>query len=225
MIKRVKKKDKARRKKHPKSIGAGSNKRTIAKVDGIPQATPPNHKSLLGNRKAPDTDGKEHLDKEKVMGQVEILLLKGVISTNQIAVTLGIAYMTAKKYVEQVHYRWSFSGGPTRMHQLKGEARARLDIINSELWMLFSNSNDTKEKVVIMNQLLNVHDRKLIVEGMTPQIMESLATEVETKGVNVKEKMIEHSKAMKLVGMLKEFTSKSVKEVPIEDAEFTEVTE
>ena len=99
----------------------------------------------MGSLAVPDHEGKHYLEKEKHLGRVEIMMLKGIVTVNVIAIELKLNYATAKKYVEQVHYRWAILGGSTRMLQVKGEAKQRLDLIHKELWVMLEK--DTKARI------------------------------------------------------------------------------
>lgn len=220
---------KAHKQRKPKKRGPKIKKTKHDRIthdeNGVPLADPPRNKSLLGNSLIPDTEGKAYLEKEKNQAQVEILMLKGVVTAHHIAVTLGISFNTAKKYIEQVQYRWAVLGSSTRMRQLKGEAKARLELINNETWVLFSNSKDEKIKATCLSQLMGVHDRRLILDGLTPQVMPLLIAQEGKEGMTstVEEQIKNHSNMVRLASALMDYTRKQPE--PIEDADFTEIVE
>lgn len=219
MAVKINKKSGVKHKKMPSGKGHSS---IVKDDDGVPLADPPRYKSTLGSLPPPDTEGKTYLEKEKVIGQVEILMLKGVITPNHVANTLGIAFVTAKRYMEQVHYRWAILGGAPRMRQLKGEAKARLELITNELWVMYSNTTDERVKGACLSQLLGVHDRRLVIDGLTPKTLPLIAeTELEgDDGPSVIEKIQDHAEMVRLSKALIAYTGKKPEPV---DAEFTEI--
>lgn len=196
---------------------------------GVPLARPPRHTKILGSLAVPDTEGKAYLEKEKNLGQVEILMLKGIVTVNTISKQLKMNYATAKKYVEQVHYRWAILGGSTRMIQVKGEAKQRLNLINEELWKMHQATKDNKIKGMCLTQLIQVHDRKLILEGITPKTIPLIASpEGSLLDGNLDDRIKDHSEMVRLASALLTFTGdKKPRKKPtlIEDAEFEEVAE
>jgi len=206
----------------PNDTGSSTVKRD---KNNIPLANPPRHKSLLGNLPVPATEGKPYLEKAKLLSQVEILLLKGVTTPGHISATLGVAPSTASKCIEQVHFQWAMLGGMSRMQQLKGEAKARLDLITNELWVMYSNTTDEKLKVVCLNQLGSVHDKKLMLEGLTPKTLPLIAVEGLTGATKtVEDRVSEHSELISLADALVLYTknNKNTQE-EIEDAKYMEI--
>ena len=189
---------------------------------GVPQAEPPRHKSLLGTMPLPDTDGKTYLETEKIKAQVEILLLKGVTSCSGISATLGITYKTATKYVEEVKYRWAALGGMPRMRQLRGEAKARLELITSELWVLFQNSNSETVKGSALGQLLAVHDRQLLLDGLTSSTLPMIGQELaQDASGGIAETIRDHARIVELGNALIEYAKQDGADIV--DADFEEV--
>jgi len=208
---------------HSGKMPDGKGHSSIVKdKSGVPQAEPPRHKSLLGTMPLPDTGGKTHLETEKTKAQVEILLLKGVTSYSGISVTLGINYKTATKYVEEVKYRWAVLGGMPRMRQLRGEAKARLELITSELWVLFQNSNSENVKTTCLNQLLGVHDRQLLLDGLTSSTLPMIGQELtqDAEG-GIAETIRDHARIVELGNALIDYANKDKADVV--EAEFEEL--
>jgi hypothetical protein len=145
--------------------------------DGIPLAEPPRHKSLVGNRPPPDTGGDPQLERERVSGQIEILLLKGITSPWTISQMLGCSFRTARDHIKKIYYRWDLLGGMPRMRQLRGEAKSRLSLITQELWVIAQNSDDPRIKLVALNQLVGCHDRQMLLDGLTANTLPRVAAE------------------------------------------------
>lgn len=227
-IKVLRKAGKITYKKRKGVILNGTSTSVSRSLDGIPLAAPPRSKNLLGNLGVPSTEGKAYLEKEKRLGQVEIMMLKGIVTVNVIAVTLKLNYATAKKYVEQVHYRWAILGGSTRMLQVKGEAKQRLDLIHAELWKMFENTTKARIKGMVLNQLIQVHDRKLILDGITPKTIPLMPDSGDLAG-NLDDRIKDHTEMVRLASALLNFTGgkKENRKEPqvIEDARYREVAE
>jgi len=217
-----KKKAKAKVKKLSK-LGSVKSSVILKDKNQVPLADPPINKDLLATHVTPPTGDLVYLEKEKLRSQIEILLLKGVVSFQHIAATLGASTVTVKRYVDQVYYRWAVLGGAPKMRQLKGEAKARLDLINNELWVLFSNTTDEKIKTACMAQLLNVHDRKMILEGLTQKMLPIIAqTETrETLPLTVADRIQDHQEMIRLSSALIEYAIKNSED--IEEGSYTPV--
>lgn len=208
---------------HARKLPDGKGHSSVVRDErGIPQADPPRNKSMLGKVQPPPTEDKPHLEKEKYKGQVEILLLKGVTSATQVSSHLGIAYNTARRYIEEIYYRWAVLGGPTRMRQVRGEARARLDLLTSELWMMFQNNKDDRTRTTILTQLLGVHDRRMILDGLTPTMLQVLVTQQSDEKGGVDEHIRNHEEMVSLATALSQFAARA-QEQEIYDGEFSEV--
>lgn len=118
--------------------------------------------------------------REKAISQVELLMLKGITNQNVIANLLKLTSSTTSNYVRMVHARWEVLGNPQKHNKTKGEALSKLTLIENELWTLYSNapSDSLKSKVGILSQLQQVVDRKLIISGLTPRVLEADANNV-----------------------------------------------
>ena len=208
-------------------VPKGARRFPISKnsVKGVPKARVPDNQVVLDKQDSPDTEGKPHLEKEKVKSQVEILLLKGVISISQISITLGIKYLTASRYIEEVHYRWAALGSPERVQQVRGEARARLEILTNELWVLFSNSKIPQIKVQCLNQLGAVYDRFATLNGITPKMVQVLVN-MEARGdigtIPVESRISSHSSLVRLATELSRYANPDSEDVAVE-GEYEEV--
>lgn len=170
---------------------------TVWRKKGIPQAAPKVDGGTLPSF-APDTQGKDHLEREKILGQVEILYLKGITSATALGAMLGISHGTARKYIERVQYRWAFTGNFKRMSQLRGEARARLDMITAELWQIFTNTDSESTKLSALSELLGIHDRRLILDGLTDTMLAYIREREEEGESSIEVDMAEHADMIKL---------------------------
>lgn len=118
--------------------------------------------------------------REKAISQVELLMLKGITNQSVIAQLLKIPPQTISNYVRLVHARWEVLGNPSKHNKTKGEALSKLTLIENELWTLYSNAatDSMKGKISILSQLQQVVDRKLIISGLTPRVLEAEANNV-----------------------------------------------
>lgn len=200
-------------------------RRVVRDKQGLPTPDPPLTKQLLGTLQQPDTEGKDYLEKEKTIAQVEILLLKGVVVPYHIAKTLGISPHTAARYIESVQTRWAVLGTPDRIRKIRGEAKSRLDLITNELWVIFSNTESQSMKAQCLSYLLQVHDRRMILDGVTTK---SVGSDKDTgEGNLVDERVRSHQHMVKLASSLLDYVQKAKgKTVPGEytDAELVRDT-
>lgn len=120
------------------------------------------------------------IEREKTVSQVELLLLKGITNQTVISNLLKITQQTCSIYVRMVHARWEVLGNPQKHGRTKGEALSKLTLIENELWTLYSNApaDSMKSKVSILAQLQNVVDRKLLINGLSPRVLEAEAMHI-----------------------------------------------
>lgn len=195
-------------------------RRVVRDKQGLPTPDPPLNKQLLGNLPEPDTEGKEYLEKEKTIAQVEVLLLKGVVVPYHIAKTLNISPHTAARYIEAVQTRWAVLGTPDRIRKIRGEAKARLDMITNELWVIFSNTDSQSMKAQCLGYLLQVHDRRMILDGVSNKTVGQ--DKDPSEGNLVDERIRNHQSMVKVANALIDYVQKAKgKVVPAEytDAE------
>jgi len=180
--------------------------------------------STLLESKAPDTEGKKHLNDEKAAGQVEILLLKGVTKISDLAALLDISELKVKQHIDRIYYRWAHLGNKTQNIQAKGEARARLDYITSELWVVYSNADTTSSKTQALREILSVHDRRINLDGLTPAVLLNINTST-AEGNSISDRINEHSRVVSLLDSLALFAKKKEAMTNAVEAEFSEVME
>jgi len=143
-----------------------------------------------------------HLEKEVIKGKMEILLLKGTSNVNSIAAAVGIKWETADKYIEEIYVRWATLGNFAQMKQRRGRARARLELLASELWRQHSEASSTAIKNQALGLLLQVHDRQMILDNLTPKSIPLLTREDEDEGGSVGERIKQHGDMLRLVDAL-----------------------
>ncbi|MCJ2093836.1 hypothetical protein MKK67_15240 [Methylobacterium sp. J-072] len=74
------------------------------------------------------------LHEEQHTSRVEMLMLKGVTRPDIIGAMLDLGTRTVQRYQDRVHARWEITGGGRTIARFRGEALARLDLIEQETW-------------------------------------------------------------------------------------------
>lgn len=205
--------------------GTAAGKKSVHENSLIPGVTPekvlPSGKAVYGEEQLekvrktipqPPTSEVPAVEREKTVSQVELLLLKGITNQSVIAQLLKLTQQTCSLYVKMVHARWEVLGNPQKHGRTKGEALSKLTLIENELWTLYSNAptDSLRSKVGILGQLQQVVDRKLLINGLSPRVLEADAMFVpaQHEGLSSPADMInKHQNSMgvlaKLIGVLK----------------------
>lgn len=114
--------------------------------------------------------------REKQVAQVELMLLKGVTNQNIIAGILQCSRQHIAGLVKAVHTRWEVLGGPRNASRVKGEASSKLSLIENEYWSLFQKeSTPASSKITILSNILQLIDRRLLLQGLSPRVLEAIA--------------------------------------------------
>jgi len=153
------------------------------------------------------TDGSTREEREKTISQVELLMMKGISNVSVIAGILKIPSSTAHNYAKAVHARWEVLGSPQKHLKTKGEALSKLTLIENELWSLYSNASKESlgKKIGILAQLQSVVDRKLIINGLSPRVLEQAAQHVDMPlegQVNPQDMMTRHQRSVKVLSKM-----------------------
>lgn len=120
----------------------------------------------------------EYANREKLVAQAELLMLKGVTNTRVLEDILKTDKVTTLALCHAVRTRWEIAGGPRNGNLVKGEALAKLAMIENSYWTLFGAANTpAPTKVMVLNNLINVIDRKMLIQGLTPRVLEAQAVE------------------------------------------------
>ena len=166
-----------------------------------------------------------YLEREQEVSQVENLMLRGITNMHTIAGILNLAYHTVTVLVKAVHARWELNGGPRNASKVKGEAINKVSLIEQEYWNLFQKETTTAPiKVSILSNIVTLIDRKLLLHGLSPRVLETLAQEapgenaVSTGGpmqasIEMKESLAEATReAVKLIALAHETVGDPVEE-------------
>lgn len=122
----------------------------------------------------PPTANDPLLRREVLLGQVELLLIHGMIRPSRIARRLGIHQATAKRYINAIHLRWLTRGDDPQVTLVRAQARKRLQLIAEELWRRIGESDSDAIQVAALKHLIAVHDRMMVLDNLTPESLERL---------------------------------------------------
>jgi hypothetical protein len=121
--------------------------------------------------------------REKEVSQVEVLLLKGIRNQTLICEVLGLSRPHVSGLIKAVEARWEMDGGPRHTNRMKGEAAAKISMMEDEYWELYSKpSTDPKTKVAILGNIVQLIDRKLLLNGLSPRVLEAIALDAAQVG-------------------------------------------
>lgn len=111
---------------------------------------------------------------EQEVARVEILMLKGIRSRHQLGALLGYDDLRrVDSMIRKVHARWEITAGGMDVRRHRGEALHKLDLLESELWSILSNTEDVKEKIVAAKTIIEAQDRRNPLLGLTKEALKS----------------------------------------------------
>lgn len=206
------------------------NSKTAYDKNGLPLPDPKGGANLLGNHPFPAYTGEHVHDQEVRRAKVETLLIKGVTGPYRIARILadGTDPQTVGTDIEAIQTRWAIHGNFSRLKQLRGEAKTRMQLIEERLWEKVDD--DTVPHVVQTQALMylqQAHDRRLLLENLTPKTLPMLVTEAEGADdvESVDSKIVGHAQMLKLAAALAQFAGNRLPQPKddVVDAEYTEV--
>jgi len=149
---------------------------------GIPKVKIP-HRSFE-SLVAIDCNGDAALEQEKKQMLVEYLLLTGVTSQTAIAERIGINRQTVKRLKKQVEFRWSKNHNE-KLRVVRNRSLSYLQMLNRELWDSYNSASATQSsKVRVLHRLLQVHDKEMVINGLTPKVIESMRVEEVSSSVD-----------------------------------------
>jgi len=131
----------------------------------------------------PETTIAAHDDKalhdEQQTSRVEMLMLKGVVRPDIIGVMLDLGTRQVQKLQDRVHARWEITGGGRTIARFRGEALARLDLLEQEGWSRYaalSNRLDPspKDEAKFLKLLLNIQDQRNVLSGLSHKVIERI---------------------------------------------------
>jgi len=111
--------------------------------------------------------------------RVEMLMLKGLTRPEVIGQLLDLPTRTTMRLIERVHARWAISGGGRDITRFRGEALARLDLVEQEIWSRYAalgNRQDPspKDEAKMLKLLLDDSVQRNALLGLSPKVVEKL---------------------------------------------------
>lgn len=120
---------------------------------------------------------KTNIKREETILHAEDYMLRGYDRPSELSQLLGIAYNTAREYVEIVKARWEIQGDPVKRESARAELIKKAEEVIKEGWLLKSNARNTMEKVSALRVVLNAIERLTKLQGLdtnnqdTPVVM------------------------------------------------------
>ena len=143
-------------------------------------------------------------EREKVISQIELLMLRGVTSPTLISQIIEVPLSSVYLYVKAIGVRWDVLGGAQKHTKLKGEALAKLTLLESELWSLYLNApaDHTAAKAGALKNIMEVLERKLLIHGLSPRVLENVGANLsDTEGMDSpRELMRQHASVVGILG-------------------------
>lgn len=110
------------------------------------------------------------------VARVELMMLKGVRRPEHLMATLGLPSVKhAESLISQVQARWEITGSDKTPTRHRGEAFRKLDLIESELWVQWSNAEGYKAQTAIMSRIMDAVRLRTEIAGLTPRVIERMA--------------------------------------------------
>jgi len=148
--------------------------------------------------------GNQSLHDEQQVARVELLMLKGIRTPQQLMTLLDISsYNLITTYIRRVHARWEIGGSTREFTRHRGEALSRLDLLESEMWSKLSNLDEKASPQITLNYLnaiLNVQSRRNDILGLTAKVIQHIG--LTTNDPELAKRAGEHEVLTKVVSRL-----------------------
>jgi hypothetical protein len=150
------------------------------------------------------TPGLNHHENDAQLAlQAEVLMTKGIRAVSQLQALLRVPdRRRMDRIVRMVHARWEIYGSNTEMRRLRGEGLARLDLIENELWVTLSNTEDERIKQVALRNLLEATRQRSELHGLSARRIEMMITQIGSGEVD--ERVANHARVMTVAQQLSE---------------------
>lgn len=109
---------------------------------------------------------KSNLKREETILRCEDYMLRGYDRPSELSQLLGIAYNTAREYIEIVKTRWEIQGDPVKRESARAELIKKAQEVIKESWILKSNTKNTMEKVSALRVVLHAIERLTKLQGL-----------------------------------------------------------
>ena len=155
-----------------KTVRLEKNKRLRRRIPAELLATLPKQLEVPQAPFIPAVNGDRTLHDEQQVARVELLMMKGVRHKRQLMALLEIDdSRMVDRYIQRVHARWEMTGSLQDHARNRGEGLARLDLIESELWVRLQKQDDDRLSVVVLNTLLSVQKQRSEMLGLSPAVI------------------------------------------------------
>lgn len=120
---------------------------------------------------------KSNLKREEIILRCEDYMLRGYDRPSELSQLLGVAYNTAREYIEIVKARWEIQGDPVKRESARAELIKKAQEVIKESWILKSNTKNNMEKISAMRVVLHAIERLTKLNGLdtnnqeTPVVM------------------------------------------------------
>ena len=137
-------------------------------------------------RKPKVNDGNPMIQREERISRCELLMLqRGTYTQAEIARELRVNIDTARTYIACVHKRWEINGSHLKLQQARGAGMERLNQLSLELWQIIENEKSRPDvKIKALKGLLDIHDKRLHLEGVTKTNLQEIPDTSSNNGVN-----------------------------------------
>lgn len=109
---------------------------------------------------------KSNLKREEIILRCEDYMLRGYDRPSELSQLLGIAYNTAREYIEIVKARWEIQSDPVKRESARAELIKKAQEVIKESWILKSNTKNTMEKVSALRVILHAIERLTKLQGL-----------------------------------------------------------
>jgi len=110
--------------------------------------------------------GKPSLKREELILKCEDYMLRGYDRPTEISQLVGVAYNTAREYIDVVKTRWEMQGDPATRESTRAEMVKKAQEVIKEGWLLKSNAKNTMEKVSALRVVLHAIERVTKLQGL-----------------------------------------------------------
>lgn len=121
----------------------------------------------------------KELRAEQDVSRVELCMLRGVTKPGIIGAMLDLPTRTVMRYQERVEARWTITGGGRSITRYRGEALARLDLVEQEAWAAYGaidNQRDpsVRDRVKVLALIASLQDQRSALLGLSPKVIERI---------------------------------------------------
>jgi len=107
-----------------------------------------------------------NLKREQTIIRCEDYMLRGYDRPSELSQLLGVAYNTAREYIEIVKARWQLQGDPLKRESARAELIKKAHEVIKESWLLKSNTKNNMEKISAMRVVLHAIERLTKLQGL-----------------------------------------------------------